>query len=174
MGSIVILLILITQSILVAITGVELTNSISDLGNSASQVLVSPILLVVTAISMVITGGIIMGAAVIRTKLAVHFGMTPQKIVFNTSRKVGLISTLFVVGLLTSLIFGGFNDFIVNASPDADLNSLNGFITAILGGNIGLVVSIFATIVVFGALANVIGHLWKPVNAAVEKATHNK
>jgi len=81
---------------------------------------------------------------------------------------------LFVIGLLTSLIFGGFNDFIQNASPDADLNSLNGFLDAILGGNIGLVLAIFFTIAVFGALANVIGHLWKPVNAGVERATHNK
>ena len=24
------------------------------------------------------------------------------------------------------------------------------------------------------ALANIIGHLWKPVNAGVERATHNK
>ena len=170
MGSIAILLILISQSLLLMITGIELSNSISDLGNSAGQLLANPMLMGVTFISMIITGAIIMAVAIVRTKLAKHFGMTPQTIKFNTTRKVGLV----IIGLATSLIFGGFNDFIQNASPDADLNSLNGFIDAILGGNIGLVLAIFFTIAVFGALANVIGHLWKPVNAGVERATHNK
>ena len=173
MGITAIVAILISTSILVAFTGVELTNSISDLGNSAGQVLASPMLLVVTIISMIITGVIIMGVAVFRTKIAHHFGMQPQTINFNAKRKAGLIASFFVVGLLTSLIFGGFNDFISNASPDADLNSVNGFVSAILGGNIGLVVAIFVTIVVFGALANVIGHLWKPVNAVVTHHTQN-
>ena len=173
-GAIAILLILITQTILFTLTGVELKNSISDLGASAGQVLTNPILLGVTTVSMIVTGAIIMAVAVIRTKIASHFGMTPQKITFNTSRKLGLVGSLFVVGLLTSLIFGGFNDFIQNASPTDDLNSLNGFVDAILGGNIGLVVAIAITIAVFGGLANVIGHLWKPVNTAVERATHNK
>ena len=174
MGSIAILLILISQSVLLMITGIELQNSIADLGSSAGQLLANPMLMGVTFLSMIITGAIIMAVAIVRTKIAKHFGMTPQTIKFNTSRKLGLVMSLFVIGLLTSLIFGGFNDFIQNASPDADLNSLNGFLDAIMGGNIGLVLAIFFTIAVFGALANVIGHLWKPVNAGVERATHNK
>lgn len=174
MGSVAILLILISQSLLLSVTGIELKNSIADLGSSAGQVLSNPMLILVTFISMIITGAIIMTIALIRTKIAVHFQMTPQVIKFNTTRKLGLVLSLFVIGLLTSLIFGGFNDFIQNASPDADLNSLNGFIEAITSGNIGLVLAIFFTIAVFGALANVIGHLWKPVNAGVERVTHNK
>jgi hypothetical protein len=174
MGSVAILLILISQSLLLSVTGIELKNSIADLGSSAGSVLTNPMLIVVTFISMIMTGGIIMAIALIRTKIAKHFGMTPQTIKFNTSRKLGLVLSLFVIGLLTSLIFGGFNDFIQNASPDADLNSLQGFLGAITSGNIGLILAIFFTIAVFGALANVIGHLWKPVNAGVERATHNK
>ena len=116
MGSIAILLILISQSLLLMITGVELSNSISDLGNSAGQLLANPMLMGVTFISMIITGAIIMAVAIIRTKLAKHFGMTPQTIKFNTTRKLGLVGSLFVIGLATSLIFGGFNDFIQNAN----------------------------------------------------------
>ena len=174
MGAVAIILILLSQTLLLSVTGVELTNSISDLGASAGQILVSPMLLVVTILSMIITGAIIMAVAVVRTRIAKHFGMTPQTIVFNTSRKLGLIGSLFIIGLLTSLIFGGFNDFIQNASPGADLNSLDGFMASVFSGNIGLLLAIFFTIAVFGALANVIGHLWKPVVAGVERATHNK
>ncbi|MDF2424011.1 MAG: hypothetical protein OPY03_01785 [Nitrosopumilus sp.] len=168
MGGVAIILILLSQTILVATTGVALTNSISDLGTSAGQAFSNPILLVVTLFSMIITGVIIMAVAVIRTKLAKHFGFAPQSISFNVKRKGGLVLSFLFIGIVTSLIFGGFNDFIANASPNQDLNSLNGFITAILSGNIGLVVAIFVTIAVFGALANLVGHLWKPVTAIAD------
>jgi len=174
MGGIAIALILITQSILVGLTGVQLTNSISDLGSSAGQVFSNPMLLVVTLISMTVTGVIIMGVAVIRTKLARRFGFEPQTISFNMKRKGGLVLSFLFIGIVTSLIFGGFNDFIANASPDQELNSLQGFISAILSGNIGLVLAIFVTIAVFGALANLVGHLWKPVTAIADHHAHNR
>jgi hypothetical protein len=168
MGGIAIALILITQTILVASTGVELTNSIADLGTSAGQVFSNPMLLVVTLISMIITGVIIMAVAVVRTKLAGYFGLQHQTINFNMKRKAGLVLSFLFIGIVTSLLFGGFNDFIANASPDQDLNTLNGFISAILSGNIGLVVAIFVTIAAFGMLANLVGHLWKPVTAIAD------
>ncbi len=168
MGGIAIALILITQTILVATTGVELTNSISDLGTSAGQVFSNPMLLVVTLLSMIITGVIIMAVAVVRTKLAKHFGLKPQTISFNMKRKAGLVLSFLFIGVVTSLLFGGFNDFIANASPGQDLDSLNGFVSAILSGNIGLVVAIFVTIAAFGMLANLVGHLWKPVTAIAD------
>lgn len=173
-GASAILLILVVQGLLFAITGVELKSSISDLGASAGQVLENPFLLIVTFVSMVLSGAIIMGVAVLRTKYAGKFGTKPQKIQWNTQKKLTLVLTLFVVGLLTSVVFGGFNEFIQSASPDKDLNSLNGLISAIFSGNVTLAVAVFFTIAAFGFLAAVVGHLWNPVNTTVARITHDK
>lgn len=177
MGTVAIIAILLSQYILLTATGIELKNSISDLGASAGQVFTNPLLLVVTVISMIITGAIVMLVAIARAKIAKHFQMNPYEIEFDKKRKVGILFSLLAIGVLTSVIFGGFNDFIQSASPTQDLNSLNSFATAImtLPSGFGLAIATLLTIVVFGVLTNLIGHLWKPVTHSVEvmtKATH--
>lgn len=163
-----ILTFLVAQFLLISYTGIELASNIASLGAASREVFNNPMLILTTIVSMIVTGGLVMIWAVIKGHIAPTFKLEkgqPVKISKSPKRLIGLLAVLFVVGVITSLIFGGFNDYIASLSPDVNLKSLNALYDAIVQQQPIMIVWIFAAIVVFGVLVTIAGALYHPIQA---------
>ena len=129
-------------------------------------------LVVITIMSFAITGILIYGFAHARKHLAKHFGLetmsAPQ---VQSKKKVALFLTFLLVGIFTSLIFYGFNQFIDGLSPNNNINSLNSLWNALITGNPVLIIAVFLTITTFGYIVGYLGRVINPVQEKLPKFT---
>jgi hypothetical protein len=165
-GGLYILTQLIVMAFVGMLVGMEIDNgSLQALGKGVGTYDYK--LVLITILTFSITGLLIYGFAHLRKHISKHFGLeTKPAPVVQTKRKLALFVTFLLVGILTSIIFYGFNQFISGLSPNNNINSLNSLWDALVAGKPVLIIAIFLTITAFGYI---VGYLGKAIHPVQEK-----
>lgn len=151
--------VLVVQALLGAVVSFELVNSIRDLTGAFNN----PTLFGTAIISFAISGSLIIFWAHARRWIGKPLSVNvqaPQKL--QTQHKVALIFTIIGVGIITSIIFYGFNEAVAGISPNANINDLGTLMTAISEGNFLVVIGAVIAILIFGILVAFVGRLIAP------------
>ena len=150
-----------------AIMGQRLSGTINDIGTGFGS---GDLALLGTAIlSMLVTGFLVFIWTKLRKHIAIIFHLQVKTPEVHTKHRIAFVITLIVMGIITSLVFYGFSEFIRGISPDNDLSSIGALLDAVVTMNPMLIVGVFFTLMVFGTLVTWLGTIIAPVEARIEK-----
>ena len=163
--------VLVVNLILTAIIGVQLANSIMDLGG----VLQGNFMLTITAIiSLGITGLLVYVWVMLRSRIAKILKVTVTTATkISSQHKIAYVLTFVGVGALWWIALFGFTEF-ASGLTDVDVTDLNTLISAIQTGNIMLLLIAVGGLVVLGLVVALLGRAFSPTQKVVEKVTFGK
>ena len=161
---------LVSTMIVGSLLGIPLRGTTEDIGTAASTM--NPMLAFTTVLSFVITGllvgvwahgRVMIGKNVLGIE---NIGAEPK---FETRKKLGLLVTIILLGIITSVIMVGFNGFISKFSPNADIANPITLWTALAQYDLLLLVSTILTMMGLGVIVTILGHLIHPIQNKVDK-----
>lgn len=163
---------LFVTTLIGSMLGLQLRGTLSDLGTAVGTW--NPALAFSVVLSFLITGFLVWlwakSRMVIGTKLLgmERLGVEPK---VETRKKLGLLATIIVLGIITSVIMVAFNGFIASISPTVDLSNPTTLVTALAQYNIVLLISVIITVMFLGTIVTLLGHWIEPIQHRLQKST---
>ena len=160
---------LFATMIIGSILGIQLHGTTEDLGTAVGTM--NPILAMTVILSFIVTGSLVWMWAHLRVWIGKKVlgmesvGAEPK---VETRKKIGLIVTIILLGIITSVIMVGFNGFIAKFSPNADIANPMTLWTALAQYNLILLVTVVITMMVLGAIVTGLGHWIESIQKKVD------